>query len=198
MKRICLIVLMLTSIVAFAQNNGKSSNPHEVEKTTFSRSGEILYFNMDSVNANYVLAQILNSEIEEETNKGLAIFQNRHADFQKKYDQFQQNYRSGVLTESQIEEMQQQLTQEYDTIDEEYKLFSTELETKRDLASKQVSDSVYKAVKLINTERKASYIFAYYEGGNLIEVDPSKDITAELLEILNEPFNKKKQKNNRK
>ena len=159
---------------------------------TEPRSGEIIYINIDSVNANYELVDILTKDIEAEMSKQEAVFQNRQAALERKYNQFQQNYQSGVLTQIQIENAQQQLMQESETLKADYERVMGDLEARQAAALKQIADSVITATKRINAERNASFVFSYQYGGQMLDADPSKDITNELLDILNEPFKSKK------
>lgn len=165
------------------QNNVVNTEP---------RSGEIIYINIDSVNANYELVDILTKDIEAEMSKQEAVFQNRQSALERKYNQFQQNYQSGILTQVQIENAQQQLMQESENLKADYARVMGDLEARQAAALKQIADSVIMATKRINAERNASFVFSYQYGGQLLDADPSKDITNELLDILNEPFKSKK------
>lgn len=159
---------------------------------TEPRSGEIIYINIDSVNANYELVDILTKDIEAEMSKQEAVFQNRQSALERKYAQFQQNYQAGILTQVQVENAQQQLMQESETLKADYERVMGDLEARQAAALKQIADSVITATKRINAERNASFVFSYQYGGQMIDADPSKDVTDELLEILNEPFKSKK------
>jgi outer membrane protein len=164
---------------------------HNVVNTE-PRSGEIIYINIDSVNANYELVNILTKDIEAEMSKQEAVFQNRQSALERKYNQFQQNYQAGILTQVQVENAQQQLMQESEALKADYERVMGDLEARQAAALKQIADSVITAAKRINAERNASFVFSYQYGGQLIDADPTKDITNELLEILNEPFKSKK------
>ena len=144
------------------------------------------------MNTNYELVDILTKDIEAEMTKQEAVFQNRQSALERKAAQFQQNYQAGILTQVQIENAQQQLMQESETLKEDYARVMGDLEARQAAALKQIADSVIKATKLINAERNASFVFSYQYGGQLIDADPTKDVTNELLEILNEPFKAKK------
>lgn len=160
--------------------------------STEPRSGEIIYINIDSVNANYELVDILTKDIEAEMSKQEAVFQNRQAALERKAAQFQQNYQAGILTQIQIENAQQQLMQESENLKEDYARVMGDLEARQAAALKQIADSVIVATRRINAERNASFVFSYQYGGQLIDADPTKDVTDELLEMLNEPFKSKK------
>ena len=176
-------------ILHFAGGNKKAP---VVQKPVEKGNGETVFINIDSINANYELVDILTKDIEAEMSKQEAVFQNRQAALERKAAQFQQNYQAGILTQVQIENAQQQLMQESETLKEDYARVMGDLEARQAAALKQIADSVINATKLINAERNASYVFSYQYGGQLIDADPSKDVTNELLEILNEPFKSKK------
>lgn len=156
------------------------------------RSGEVVYINIDTINAQYALVDILTKDIEAEMAKQEAIFQNRQSALEKKAAQFQQNYQSGVLNQTQVEYAQQQLMQESETLQADYQRVMDNLNSRQSAALMQITDSVVAATKRVNAARNASFVYSYQYGGQLIDADPSKDITNEVLEILNEPYNKKK------
>lgn len=151
-------------------------------------SGEIVYINIDTINDKYKLVDILTKDIESEQAKQEAIFANRQKALETKYMQFQQNYQSGILTQVQVQNTQEQLSKEGATLQQEYETVSTNLQTRHIAALKQIADSLVNAAKRINTERNASFIFTYQYGGQLIVADPTKDITNEVLEELNKPY----------
>ena len=189
---VLIVAVIVLYILYFFFPKTASHRPSQNVVNTEPRSGEIIYINIDSVNANYELVDILTKDIEAEMSKQEAVFQNRQAALERKAAQFQQNYQAGILTQIQIENAQQQLMQESETLKEDYARVMGDLEARQAAALKQIADSVINATKLINAERNASYVFSYQYGGQLIDADPSKDVTNELLEILNEPFKSKK------
>lgn len=189
---VLIVAVIVLYILYFFFPKTASHRPSQNVVNTEPRSGEIIYINIDSVNANYELVDILTKDIEAEMSKQEAVFQNRQAALERKAAQFQQNYQAGVLTQVQIENAQQQLMQESETLKEDYARVMGDLEARQAAALKQIADSVINATKRINAERNASYVFSYQYGGQLIDADPAKDVTDELLEMLNEPFKSKK------
>lgn len=185
------VIVLYVLYFFFPKTTHHTSEQNNVVNTE-PRSGEIIYINIDSVNANYELVDILTKDIEAEMSKQEAIFQNRQTALERKYNQFQQNYQSGILTQVQIENAQQQLMQESENLKADYERVMGDLEARQAAALKQIADSVITATKRINAERNASFVFSYQYGGQLLDADPSKDITNELLDILNEPFKSKK------
>ena len=152
------------------------------------RNGDILYINIDTVNAKYKLVGILTKDIEAEMKKQEELFKNRQSALEKKAAQFQKNYESGTLTQVQIKYAQEQLMQESEKLQNDYNTVMTDLETRQAAALKQITDAVIEATKRISEERDATFVFSYQYGGQLIDADPTKDITEEVLEILNEAY----------
>jgi len=154
-------------------------------------SGEILFVNIDSISEKYELVKILTSDIENEISKQNTIFENKEKAFQTKYNQFQKNYEAGLLTEVQVQNTTNQLQEEYQKILQDKQSVLSGLEERQVIALSQVSDSIKKVATTLNKQKyNASYIFIYQNGAQLLYGDPTKDITLEVLEILNSPYKK--------
>lgn len=192
LEAVLVVAVIVLYVLYFCSPKTTHHTPVRNVVNTEPRSGEIIYINIDSVNANYELVDILTKDIEAEMSKQEAVFQNRQSALERKYAQFQQNYQAGILTQVQVENAQQQLMQESETLKADYERVMGDLEARQAAALKQIADSVITATKRINAERNASFVFSYQYGGQMIDADPSKDVTDELLEILNEPFKSKK------
>lgn len=200
MKKINLLaVVLMASMVTFAQSNSSGNSMGKIEKgTNKPRTGEILYFNVDSVNEHYVLVKDLMEKLESERSNQQVVFQKRQSVLEDKLQEYEEAFRNKTMNQSQLDEFQRNLSVESQVLQDDYSQMLEEFEIRYAAVLKQITDSVEIAVKRINAERNASYIIQYQYGGVLIDPDPSKDITNELLEILNEPFKKEKPKTIRK
>lgn len=194
MKKINLLaVVMMASMVTLAQSNSSGNSMGKIEKgTNKPRTGEILYFNVDSVNEHYVLVKDLMEKLESERSNQMVVFQKRQSVLEDKLQEYEEAFRNKTMNQSQLDEFQRNLSVESQVLQDDYSQMLEEFEIRYAAVLKQITDSVEIAVKRINAERNASYIIQYQYGGVLIDPDPSKDITNELLEILNEPFKKEK------
>lgn len=194
MKKINLLaVVLMASMVTFAQSNSSGNSMGKIEKgTNKPRTGEILYFNVDSVNEHYVLVKDLMEKLESERSNQQVVFQKRQSVLEDKLQEYEEAFRNKTMNQSQLDEFQRNLSVESQVLQDDYSQMLEEFEIRYAAVLKQITDSVEIAVKRINAERNASYIMQYQYGGVLIDPDPSKDITNELLEILNEPFKKEK------
>ncbi|MCL1851138.1 MAG: OmpH family outer membrane protein [Bacteroidetes bacterium] len=154
-------------------------------------SGEIVYVNLDTVNAQYELVAILTGDIKMEMSKQEAIFANRENAFQRKYKQFQENMNSGILTQVQMENAQTQLMQEYQQLEDDKERIFNNLQSRQSEALLQVYDSLQAAVKRINMTRNASFVITYQnQSPFLLTADPTKDITDYVLFELNRSYKK--------
>ena len=155
-------------------------------------TGEVLYIDVDSINANYLLMEQLKAELEAEQNKQQAAFSARQSAFQKKYAQFQKNYQAGILTEAQVQNTNSQLEAESQKLEADYQQAIEDLSNRQYEANNRMLDSVKNVAARINQKRNASYILTYQKDVPfMIYKDPTKDITEEVLFELNKPFKNK-------
>ncbi|HPT52515.1 MAG TPA: OmpH family outer membrane protein, partial [Bacteroidales bacterium] len=158
-------------------------------------TGEVLYIDVDSINANYLLMEQLKAELEAEQNKQQAAFSARQNAFQKKYAQFQKNYQAGILTEAQVQNTNSQLEAESQKLEADYQQAIDDLSKRQYEANNRMLDSVKNVAARINQKRNASYILTYQKDVPfMIYKDPTKDITEEVLFELNKPFKNKENK----
>jgi outer membrane protein len=190
---IALCVLFVAVIVLYVLHFIAPKAPTFVPKEIVGEpgSGEIVYVNLDTINAQYDLVTILTGDIKTEMAKQEAIFANRENAFQRKYNQFQENMNTGVLTQVQMENAQQQLMQEYQQLEEDKERIFNNLQARQAEALLQVYDSLQAAVKRINTARNASFVITYQsQSPFLLTADPTKDITDHVLFELNRSYKK--------
>ena len=190
---ISLIVLFMAVVVMYILHFMVPQAPKFVPKevTGDPGSGEIVYVNLDTINENYELVAILTGDIHAEMSKQEAIFANRENTFQRKYNQFMENMNAGILTQVQVENAQQQLTQEYQQLEEDKDRVFNNLQARQSAALLQIYDSLQAVVQRINVERNASFVLTYQsQNPFLIVVDPYKDITDRVLFELNRSYKK--------
>jgi len=178
-------------ILHFAGGNKKSP---VVQKPVEKGTGEVVFVNIDSINANYELVSILTDSIDAEKQKQAVVFQNRQKALEQKAANFEKNYNSGSLNQQQIQYAQQSLQEESARLQNDYAQALESLETRYQAALQQINDSLLAAANRVNAIYNASYIFAYQGGGGsqMLYGDPAHDITVEVLDELNKSFKKKK------
>jgi outer membrane protein len=170
---------------------GKKQTP-VAQKPMEKGNGEVVYINVDSINANYELVKILTDSIDAEKQKQAVVFQNRQKALEQKAANFEKNYSSGSLNAQQAQYAQQSLQEESLRLQNDYAQAVESLEARYQAALLQIADSLIAAADRVNASYNASYIFTYQTGGQLLYADPAHDITQEVLDELNKSFKKKK------
>jgi Skp family chaperone for outer membrane proteins len=189
-----LSVLFLAVIVLYILHFCAPKTPAFIPKeiTEAPGSGEVVFVNLDTINANYELVLVLTGDIQAELAKQEAIFANKENAFQRKYNQFMENMNAGILTQLQMENAQKQLSQEYQQLEDDKERVFSNLQTRQSEALVQIYDSLKVAIQRINLERNASFVITYQDQNPfLLLTDPSKDITDHVLFELNRVYKKK-------
>lgn len=190
-----MLAAVITLFVLYAKgrpNAHKKSGADNVAIANMTPgNGDILYVNIDSINANYEMVKILTDSIDAEKSKKEVVFQNRQKALETKLRNYQQNIQSGSLNAQQAQYAEASLQQESAQLQSDYEQALASLEARTTAALSQIQDSLIAVTKRINEERNASFIMTYGGGSNLILADPTRDITSEVLEALNKPFKKK-------
>ncbi len=190
---ICHVVTLSAVIVLFILHftGGKKSNGAAAVNVT-PGNGDIVYVNIDSINTGYEMVSLLTDSIEAEKQKQAVLFQNRQKALETKLANYQRNVQTGQLTAQQAQYAEASLQQESQALQNDYAQAVESLEARYTAAMSQIQDSLTAATLRVNAKYNASFVFSYGNGGQMICADPTKDITAEVLDELNKPFKKKK------
>ena len=195
------IVLFVAVIVLFVMVfSMKSGNkPQNAALQAKMESGEMpfmLTVNNDSIVANYVLVEILRNDLEEETERYQKELQTKQATFEEKYKNYQINVQNQVLTKTQMENAEVQLTNEAQALKALQEKYSTILANKQVSVQKEIADSIIAVTTRINESRyHAKYVLATAEGSAIVYRSPEYDITEEVIAELNATYEKSHKKN---
>jgi Skp family chaperone for outer membrane proteins len=186
---VLLIAVIILYLLHFLSPKSPTFIPKEI--TGQPGSGEIVYVNLDTINDKYELVKILTGDIKEEMTKQEAIFTNKENAFKKKYNQFMENINAGILTQVQAENAQQQLSKEYQQLEEDKERVFDNLQSRQTAALVQIYDSLQAVVQRINAKRNASFVISYQnQSPFLLATDSAKDITDYVLFELNRSYKK--------
>ncbi|MCR4964585.1 MAG: OmpH family outer membrane protein [Bacteroidales bacterium] len=188
-----MLAAVITLFVLYAKGRPSKDKVKDnaVAESVVPGNGDILYVNIDSINANYEMVKILTDSIDAEKSKKEVVFQNRQKALENKLRNYQQNMQSGVLNAQQSQYAEASLQQESTQLQSDYEQALASLEARYTAALAQISDSLIAVSKRINEGKNASFIMTYGGGSNMIVADPTRDITDEVLTELNKPFKKK-------
>ncbi len=189
----CHIVTLAAVIVLFILHFTGGKKPSSAAAVNVTPgNGDVVYVNIDSVNTGYEMVSLLTDSIEAEKQKQAILFQNRQKALETKLANYQRNVQTGQLTAQQAQYAEASLQQESQTLQNDYAQAVESLEARYTAAMSQIADSLKAAAQRVNAKYNASFVFSYGNGGQMICADPTKDITAEVLDELNKPFKKKK------
>jgi len=185
-----LLVAVVVLYVLFFTKKDKAAAPI-VTMPNGKSSGLVLTVNNDSMVAQFVLVEILKSDLEKETERYRAELQKKSAVFEEKYRNYMMNVQSNVLTQTQMQNTEKMLLEEKEHL-EALSAKYTEIMSKKEISvHREIMDSIINATKRVNDAKyKADYVFATSEGSAIICSNPAYDITQEVIEELNNAYNK--------
>lgn len=169
---------------ASTKNNGKDS-------ASVASAFRIAYFDMDSVENNFVMVKDVKAEItkkDEEYNNSLSQLEYT---YQKKLQEYRTKEKDGTLTQADVErapielrQLEESLKGKKQELDQQYQDFVM----RRNLnVKKKIEDFLAE----YNKEKDFSYIVAY-EQGLFYYKDTAYNITNDLIRGLNEAYKTKK------
>lgn len=190
------IVLFAAVIVLFVlffmqRSSGKQTNPALAELIEKGETPYMLTVNNDSIVAHFVLVELLTKDLEEETARYQKELQGKQAVLEEKYKNYQINVQKQVLTATQMQNAEKQLTEEAATLKNLQERYATILAGKQASVQREIADSIINVTKRINDKRyHAKYVFAVSEGSAVVYSSPEFDITEEVIAELNRSYEK--------
>ncbi|MBP5563358.1 MAG: OmpH family outer membrane protein [Bacteroidales bacterium] len=197
---VLLLAVIALFILHFAGN--KCCQPADgevaaVKVATKPGNGNILYVNLDTI-YECKLFEEKQAVLDEESKKLENTFTARQKKLEADYTQFQKNMNAGVLNETQMQYTYQQLETESNKIREDYQTAMENLAQKQADLTNEMLDALREAADLVNASVEgdpASYVVTYSSSNpTVIVVDPSRDITAQVVRELNKKCAKKSDK----
>ena len=201
MKKLPLIlsIIALCGVIALAIVNltqgSKKAAPAPVDDD--SLKGEIVYFNMDRVLAEYDMANDLRSVFETKANSINQEVQRRVNKFQKDANSFQDKINKGLMTQSTAQVQSQKLAEQQTSVENYANQKQQEILEEQQVMLNQISDAIKTFVDQFNAENGYAMIIAT-QGDILpmpvVSASAERDITDALIEGLNAAYVKEKGK----
>jgi outer membrane protein len=179
------IAVALLYVDKFAGNN---KHDEKVADNVSANSADIVYINMDSLLNGYDLYNELKTQLMQEQNQAEANFNSKTKAYQRKAMEFQQKYEKHLVTQSQAEQMQQQLSGEQQNLMQVKDQLESQLMEKQQNMNKQIFDKIYEYLEKYNKTKKYKLILGNTMRTNILEGDKNLDITTPILKGLNEEY----------
>ena len=198
MKKITLVakVLIAVALVALFTNckskksaKGSSDNTSNVQ---LSSNFSAAWVNIDTLINNYDMYFDMQKELEESGRKLEAELNTKSKDFEKQANDFQDKVQKGLITRSQAQQMQQDLSAKEQEL---YRLrddLRAQLADEQQVKLRQIHQSITEFLADYNKDKGFHLILSNTFGGPLLYGHPKLDITQEVLKGLNEKYSSKR------
>lgn len=186
------VAVAVLYVLHFTGGNSVSSNQNSGSKSSGSTNGlRIAYVKADSVILNYELSQDLHDDFSKKQEAYTSEYGTKRQSFEKEAAAFQEKLqRGGFLTEQRAVQERDRLVgkeQEIMKLDQE---LSNKLADIQQTNNQKILDNLMDYLKKYNETAQYDYIF---NGANVLIGDEAHNITAEVLEALNEEYKAQKE-----
>ena len=198
MKKITLVanVLMAVAVVALLTNcKSKKSAKGSSDSTSnvqLSSNFSAAWVNIDTLINNYDMYFDMQKELEESGRKLESELNTKSRDFEKQANDFQDKVQKGLITRSQAQQMQQDLSAKEQEL---YRLrddLRAQLADEQQVKLRQIHQSITEFLADYNKDKGFHLILSNTFGGPLLYGHPKLDITQEVLKGLNEKYSSKR------
>ena len=173
-----------------AQSSQTNSLPQPA--TTSATASSYAIVDVDSLSKNYELCKERIKELETKQNSYSAQMNSKMTAFQNHAAKFQEDYQNGKFTsQTEFEKAQNKLQNEQNSIQKLQEKIETDMAKAMQDYQKVLQDSINNFINDYNKKGNYKAIFSK-SGNNVLFVDPSIDITQEVVDGLNKRYKKKK------
>ncbi len=186
-------VIVLFVLVLGGKNNGGVSGVKFGSDSTLTVKLPIAYVNIDSLLLNYQFAKESNETLlkkQEDSRLDLNVqarqLQGEMAEFQRKLEN------NAFLSRERAEQEQNRLMRKEQDLQQLNAKLSQELMEVQQKVSEELRDTINAFLKEYNKDKKYELIISNTASDNILLANEGYDITQEVIEVLNERYNKKK------
>ncbi|BEG62382.1 hypothetical protein NSB1T_11445 [Coprobacter fastidiosus NSB1 = JCM 33896] len=179
----------------FVQCNKKNNTTEKSAKTpaaqTTSISGKlpIAYVNIDSLLQKYNYAKDLNESLLRRAENSRANVNEKGRQLEKEMAEFQRKYQNNAfLSQERLQQEQQRLMKKQQELQEYIQRLEDENMREQQKMLSQMNDSIINFIHEYNKDKKYEAIL---NNASTLYIDPSYDITNEIVDLLNKRYVKK-------
>lgn len=192
-----ILIIAVAGIYFLYFTGGKSTKTEtgkEEKETVIDRDYSIAYVNIDTLIQHYDLFIDKNDELLQKKDESEAKLQIQSRNFEKEVKDFQDKVQKGLVTRTKAQMMQQDLAQKEQQLYANRDNMARQLSEEEQVMLRQVLNEVMNYLEEYNKDYNYKYIFSNSFGGQLLYTDKSLNITQDVLNGLNEKYNKEKEK----
>jgi outer membrane protein len=155
-------------------------------------SVRIAYVNMDTLYAHYDEYLDMKAQITEKQKKMESELMGKKSQYENKVRDYQNKVQKGLLLTSERQKIEEQLYGEQQNLMKLNEDMQNELGEETRVLNNRLGNNIVEFLKEYNKDGRWVYIMSHVFGGNLLYVNDSLDITADVIKGLNEQYHKTK------
>jgi len=165
--------------------------PEQTTNTTVSQTipsvpdGSIVYVELDSLTANYLMTKDLSAELEEKMKKLDADLTNKQRIFQANVTDYQNKANKGLETRAKLAEIEQQLNNELQNLNQLGEDYRMQMAEEQAVMQRKILQAIMDYLKEYQKDKGYSFIFGNAFDAKILYADPALDITASVLDGIN-------------
>lgn len=152
----------------------------------------IAFVNMDTLYAHYDEYLDLKAQIADKQRKMENELNSRKTQYERKVMDYQDKVQKGLLLTSERQRIEQQLYADQQNLLRLGESMQNELAEETRVLNNRLGNNIVEYLKEYNKDGKYVYIMSHVFGGNLLYVNDSLDITADVIKGLNEKYRQNK------
>lgn len=169
-----------------AENNASENAPAASSAT--ATSGDIAYFNIDSLVSRYDMYTDLRATYEEKAKKAENELTSKGRSLENNLRDYQEKIQKGLVTRSQAQTMEENLNKQQQTFVEHRDKVMAEMAEEEQVMLNRIHYSITQYLKEFNADYRFKMIISSTGAGPVLNADPSLDLTEVLLEGLNKKY----------
>ena len=189
---------ILLIAVAYLLSQHLSSGKVKAEETpaadTAAASPNIVYVNADTLVEQYEYFRQQKEALDKRQAEASQRLNQRMATLENEFRGVQQKIQQGLLTPNQIADEEQRLGRKQQELVAEQEKLSKELMAETQRIQLELEDELRQSLDQMRERRGYDYILQYGQGSSVLLAADSLDITAEVLEILNQKKTEEQEK----
>ena len=204
-QNIILVILTLAVVFLLFKDLTSSSNQsennqirkEEGKKTitfkpdTGKSFGSVAFVNTDSMLANFESFKKMKQSFEKRSGQAEAEIGGRMKALEKEYMETQKKVQAGTMTETLVKDAEQTLMRKQQEIAQLREQKTGQLMEEEKNMSKKLNDQIFEYMQEYAPAHGYKYVLGYTRGGGILYAADSLDITASVLEGLNEKYKSK-------
>lgn len=179
------IVLLLAVGFLYFQVFGNKKTGAATEAENDDKRLTVAYINADSILLNYEVFRKQSEVLAQKEKDADADLQTKGGQFEREMQQVQQKMQQGLLAPNQVQQEQQRLARRQQQLMQERDQVAQSLMQESQALNQMLQDNLMAELEKVKVAEGYDMILSYSEGGQILLIDDSLDITSRVLKALN-------------